>query len=69
MKKLNKKQIETVAIEIKKTVEKMRDFSNEEPAYNIGCYGNRIKRLTDLILNGYNEILGFEVELKCITHK
>lgn len=67
MKKLNIIQIGIVAIEIKKNVEKMRDFSNKEPAFNVGCYGKKIELLTDLILNGYNENLGFKVELSCIT--
>lgn len=42
MKKLNRIQIDIVAIEIKKNVEKMSDFSNKDPAFNVCCYGKKL---------------------------
>ncbi len=67
MKKLNKNQIEKVAVEIKKVVEKMSDFSDGDLVHSIAFYGYKIECLNDLILNGYDEVYEFEKLLKTLS--
>lgn len=66
MKSLTKKQIIVVNKEIRKAALKMRHNSNN-PYEVIGCYTEKIIKLTDLIANGYNDSLDFETTLKCIA--
>lgn len=67
MKKLNKKQIQRVSLEIQKAVNKMSDFSDGDLVHNISFYGYKIECLNDLILNGYDEVYEFETLLKTLS--
>lgn len=60
MKKLKQDEIKIVLDHIDKSVEKMKNFSESEPSYNIGYYGCQIKGLVDLIRNGYPKRMTFE---------